>query len=103
MSDSIHQLATIGATDILQTTWVFLQKGGLFMIPLGLTAMAGMTAILYEFLSLTRSRIVPEGLARQVEGIQELMDADRVEPVLAEFEKGHSMLARLSAVAMKHR
>lgn len=73
------------------------------MIPLAFTSIVGMTAILYKFLSLSRSRVIPEGLARQVAGFQGLITADKVEPVLKEFENGESTLARLSAVAVKHR
>jgi hypothetical protein len=53
------------AADAFQSSWDFLLKGGLFMIPLALTSFVGMTAILYKFLSLSRSRVVPEGLARR--------------------------------------
>ncbi len=34
------------------------------MIPLGITAIVGMTAILYKFLSLSRNRVIPDPLAR---------------------------------------
>jgi biopolymer transport protein ExbB len=96
-------LSAIAASDGLQTAWAFLKKGGLFMIPLGITSVAGMTAILYKFLSLSRDRVIPATLVRQVEDFQQLAAADKIEPVLKEFDKGESTLARLSAVAVKHR
>jgi biopolymer transport protein ExbB len=100
----IHShLAAINPVTAIQTAWTFLQKGGVFMIPLGITSIAGMTAVLYKVLSLSRSRNIPARLARQVENFQELAAADKIEPVLAEFEKGESALARLSAVAVRHR
>lgn len=103
MIETIRPLTVIAASGALQTSWNFLQKGGLFMIPLGLTAIAGMTAILYKFLSLSTNRVVPERLARQVENFQDLVAADRIDPLLKEFGNGESTLARLAAVAMRHR
>jgi len=93
----------VAALEALKSSWDFLHKGGTFMIPLGITAIAATTAILYKWLALAGSRVVPERLARQVENFQELVATDRVEPLLREFEKGESALARLAAVAMKHR
>ena len=103
MIETISPFAAITASDTLRTSWEFLQKGGLFMIPLGITAIAGTTAILYKFLSLSRRRVIPDDLARKVINFQELAAADRTEPVLKEFETGESTLARLAAVAVRHR
>ena len=83
--------------------WDFLHKGGVFMIPLGLTSVAGMMAILYKALSLSSSRVIPGALAHEVAQFQQRIAADKVEPVLSEIEKGGSVLARLSAVVLKHR
>lgn len=99
----LHQLADLTASDALRTSWEFLQKGGIFMIPLGLTSIIGLTAILYKFLALSRRRVVPDELARKVANFQELAASDRTEPVLKEFEQGESTLARLAAVAVRHR
>lgn len=82
--------------------WDFLHKGGKFMIPLGLTSVAGMMAILYKFLSLSSSRVIPKKLARDVSDFELRVANDKVEPVLAEFEKGESSLARLSSVVIQH-
>ncbi len=73
------------------------------MIPLGLTSIVGTMAILYKFLSLSRSRVIPEALARDVSQFQQRIAADSVEPILKEFEKGDSTLARLASVAVRHR
>lgn len=85
------------------TAWDFLHKGGVFMIPLGLTSIAGMMAILYKALSLSSSRVIPKALAHEVAQFQQRIVADRVEPVLSEIDKGESVLARLAAVVLKHR
>ena len=103
MTEPFSPLSAIAASDALQTSWQFLLKGGIFMIPLGLVSLIGMTAILYKFLALSRSRVIPEDLARKVVGFQELIAADKVEPVLREFNEGNSTLARLAAVAVRHR
>ena len=90
-------------TDAITTSWQFLLKGGVFMIPLALTSVVGLTAILYKFLALSRRRVIPEELAQKVANFHELAATDRTEPVLREFEKGESTLARLAAVAVRHR
>jgi biopolymer transport protein ExbB len=96
-------LPSITSSDSFQTAWNFLVKGGPFMVPLAMTSIAGLMAILYKFLSLSRNRVVPPSLAREVEEFQQRIIADKAEPVLKEFVKGSSTLARISAVAVKHR
>jgi biopolymer transport protein ExbB len=103
MPAMLHPLADLTASDALRTSWEFLQKGGIFMIPLCLTSIIGLTAILFKFLALSRRRVIPDELARKVANFQELATADRTESVLKEFEKGESTLARLAAVAVRHR
>jgi biopolymer transport protein ExbB len=95
----------LAATEMgsLGTAWNFLQKGGVFMIPLAITSVVGTMAILYKALSLSSSRVIPKALARDVTQFQQRIAADKVESVLAEFEKGKSTLARLSAIVLKHR
>jgi biopolymer transport protein ExbB len=103
MTDSLHLILAASIGEAVTTSWDFLIKGGMFMIPLAFTSIVGLTAILYKFLSLTRKRVIPEDLARKVAGFQELATANRIEPVIKEFEKGESTLARLAAVAVRHR
>ncbi len=103
MIEIICPLAAVASSDPLQASWEFMHKGGIFMIPLGITSVVGMTAILYKFLSLSRRRVIPDLLARQVENFPELVAADRIEPVLKEIDKGRSTLARLAAVVVRHR
>lgn len=96
-------LAATESTGVFRSAIDFLKNGGLFMIPLILASIAGMMAILYKFLSLTRDRVIPATLTRQLEGIENLIATDRVEPLLKTFEQGESTLARLATVAVKHR
>ena len=87
----------------LGAAWDFLHRGGVFMIPLGITSVAGMMAILYKFLSLASSRVVPKALAREVVQFHPHLLTDTDEPAPKDFENGDSTLARLSAVVFKHR
>jgi biopolymer transport protein ExbB len=103
MTEILRPILATTLSDAIGASWDFLLKGGVFMIPLALTSIIGVTAILYKFLSLSRSRVVPDALAGKVADFQELAAADRIEPVLKEFEKGDSTLARLAAVAVRHR
>ena len=86
-----------------QVAWDFLLKGGIFMIPLALTSVAGTMAILYKALSLSSARVVPHDLARKVEQFQQRVVTNKVEPFLSEVEKDDSTLARLTTVALRHR
>ncbi len=58
MTDLFCPLSAVETSNALQTSWDFLQKGGIFMIPLGITSIVGMTAILYKFLALARNRVI---------------------------------------------
>lgn len=103
MTDFICHTLAATQPDLLQSFRGFLEKGGIFMIPLGLTSVAGVMAILYKALSLSRGRVIPEPLARDISQFQQHIVSDRVDPVIRKFEKGDSVLARLAAVVLKHR
>lgn len=96
-------LAMIAASSRAQAFWEFLVKGGIFMIPLGITSLAAVTAIIYKLLALSRRRVIPDSLAAAISKIEDLRAADQVAPVLGDLEKGESTLARLSFIAVKHR
>jgi biopolymer transport protein ExbB len=102
LESSSLTLAAANLTGI-NIVWEFLQKGGVFMIPLGITSVAGMMAILYKLLSLSNRRVIPAALAWEVDQFPQRIVADKVEPILKEFAKGASTLARLSAIVVKHR
>lgn len=82
----------------LGAAWSFLQKGGIFMIPLGLTSVAGTMAILYKALALSGNRVIPPALARELARMSDPSGA-----VPAAIDQGESTLARLSAVVLRHR
>lgn len=81
----------------------FLLKGGIFMIPLLATSVAGVMAILYKAFSLSRQRVIPPPLERHVRDFARYSENNDIDQVLKEFQRGRSTLARLSAVAVRHR
>jgi len=103
LTEILNHLTVASVSTALNTSWNFLQKGGVFMIPLCITSVAGMTAILYKFLSLSSNRVIPTALARDVANFQDRIAEGKSEPIIRKFEQGESTLARLAAVAIKHR
>jgi biopolymer transport protein ExbB len=95
----IENVTTLAAIPGFDSVWAFFHKGGVFMIPLAITCLAGLMAIIYKFLSLTADRVIPAKLAREIANL----DTDTSTAVIREFQEGKSTLARLGAVAMKHR
>ncbi len=81
----------------LQKSAEFLTKGGVFMIPLGITALVGLTAIFFKFLSLSRRRVIPQELAGRISSSDDL---DALEKMAGGMD---SSLARLVSVALRHR
>lgn len=73
------------------------------MIPLGVTSVVGVAAIVYKFLSLSPQRVIPASLEKQLANFHELAQNGREVSVVKEVEKGGSALARLAASAIKHR
>lgn len=100
--EHLGQITTPSESGGLLVAWEFLQKGGVFMIPLALTSVAGMMAILYKFLSLSRSRVMPISLVRELEQIQPKSITESL-AISKQLDHGHSTLARLAAVVLKHR
>ena len=100
-----HLSQILAATDLggLSVAWDFLHKGGIFMIPLGITSIAGTMAIVYKFLSLSSSRVIPPALALEVSKIPQPIAEVQAATLLRKWESGSSTLARLAAVALKQR
>lgn len=103
MIPTLLSLTETASAGVFATAWQYLQKGGVFMIPLGITSVAAMTAILYKLLSLSRERIVPTELARQIENFGPLSAGNKEKELLETISRGESPLARLAATAIRHR
>lgn len=85
-----------------ESIWDFFRKGGIFMIPLIITSLVGLMAVVFKFLSLSAGRVIPEGLARNVVAFENHVANGTADPVIREFQEGRSALARLGSVAVKH-
>lgn len=96
-------ILAVNGTSGFGVAWDFLHKGGIFMIPLAATSVVGLMAILFKALSLASSRVVPGRLSREVAQFHQRVATDKAEPVIAEIQKGDSVLARLASVVLKHR
>jgi biopolymer transport protein ExbB len=103
LPDFPAQFIALDSTSALKAISEFFLKGGKFMIPLAITSVAGMMAILYKFLSLSNGRVVPRKLALEISQIHDRMPANREAPLVEEISKGQSVLARLAAIAVKRR
>lgn len=88
---------------IVQAAWDFLHRGGIFMIPLGVTSVVGVAAIVYKFLSLSPARVIPAALEEQLAKFAELAHSGRDANLVREAEDGGSALARLARNAIRHR
>jgi len=81
----------------------FLSRGGVFMIPLAVASVAGVMAILYKAMSLSRARVIPTALERRVREFANHRTKEQFDGLATDFQNGKSTLARLAAVAVKHR
>ncbi|BCX49344.1 biopolymer transporter ExbB [Haloferula helveola] len=103
MQPVLSLLAAGSTPSVIEQIELFFREGGFFMILLGLTSVVGVAAICYKFLTLARSRIVPDDLAADVDSFESRIQSGRVEEVLNTFERGESALARLGAVTVGQR
>lgn len=101
MSDPLPLLAATAFSGF-QSVWDFFVKGGIFMIPLVITSIAGLMAIVFKFLSLTQERVLPAKLSADVATFSSHIANGTSDPVVREFQEGKSALARLGSVAVKH-
>lgn len=81
----------------------FLRKGGIFMIPLAIASVAGLMAILYKAMSLSRARVTPAHLEARIREFSSLRTKKLYDKIAPDLKVGKSTLARLAAVAAKHR
>jgi biopolymer transport protein ExbB len=84
------------AISVTEATLKFLKDGGIFIYPLLLCSIAGLAAIGFKFLALSRDRIIPDQLAHVLE------NASDAKQVAGEISKHQSALSRLAAVVQKN-
>jgi biopolymer transport protein ExbB len=75
----------------------FFKDGGIFIYPLLACSIAGLAAIVFKFLSLSRARIVPGPLETILD------EASTLKQVTEEIKMYPSALSRLAAVAIKNK
>jgi len=88
---------------LVEQIGLFFEEGGIFMIMLGVTSVVGLAAIMFKVLTLRKARVLPEDLAAEVEEFDQRVRDGNYEPVLKQFERGDSALARLCSVAVSQR
>ena len=103
MTETVHSILAESTPGWSEQIVLFFKEGGTFMLLLALTSVVGFTAIVFKFLSLNKQRVIPDDLAQKVESFEKIVANDGAEPVLAEFERGDSALARLCAIAVGQR
>lgn len=99
---SLHFGLAALTSSSLGEAWSFLQRGGIFMIPLGLTSLVGIMAILYKFLSLARGRVVPTELAAAISQYHAAPSPELFSQIQQVSRNGESSLSRLAAVVLKN-
>jgi biopolymer transport protein ExbB len=89
-------------TEALRETWHFFSGGGIFMFLLALCSIAALTVIVLKALTLTRLKILPERLGREVEKFEEHLESGTLSGLQQEFAEGENALSRLCAVALRN-
>lgn len=103
MLDSTILAAVEVEPGLVEQIRLFFEEGGIFMILLGVTSIVGLAAIVFKFLSLRRSRVLPVGLVAEVQDFENKVSSGDVRSLLGEFEEGNSALARLCAETVRQR
>lgn len=95
-------LAQVPPDSPLQSFQRFFQDGGFFIYPLFLASIICVTVTVFKAISLRRATVVPEALAREIEGLESGTTAGRWEAIQNEFKRGQSTLGRLGALAVRN-
>lgn len=103
MNFSMFSILADASPGLLEQIGLFFREGGVFMAMLGVTSVVAVAAILFKFLTLSRRRILPRELVKDVENFESLIREEKVGPVLEAFEEGESALARLCAETVRQR
>ncbi|MFU8893630.1 MAG: MotA/TolQ/ExbB proton channel family protein [Luteolibacter sp.] len=98
----IHATAALPLAD-LGGGFGFLRKGGVFMVPLAIASVAGLMAILYKAMSLSRARVTPTHLEARIREYAGLRTKKLYDKIAPDLKAGNSTLARLAAVAARHK
>lgn len=103
MLDSTILSAVEAEPGVVEQISLFFEEGGIFMILLGVTSIVGLAAIVFKFLSLRRSRVLPMDLVADLRDLESKVASGNVRPWLDQLEVGNSALARLGAETVRQR
>lgn len=81
----------------------FFRKGGVFMIPLAVASVAGLMAVIYKAMSLSRSRVSPGPLEQRLREFSHNGSDETFRKIAPDLKAGRSTLARLAAVVERNR
>ncbi|MFT4175520.1 MAG: MotA/TolQ/ExbB proton channel family protein [Luteolibacter sp.] len=96
-------LSALDPANGFSSAWHFLQQGGVFMVPLAITSVVGVMAVVFKALSLGANRVLPADLVGKVQDFESYESNGQSGPILQTFATGESVLARLCHLAVKHR
>lgn len=91
---NLMTISPLLASNPMNVVWEFFIKGGPVMVPLVMTSVIGVAAIIYKILSLRRERILPKDLVGKWEAFDELSNDDCAVD---------TSLGRLARVALRQR
>lgn len=100
--DCMRMLAAEDVPEAVERTWEYFTAGGVFMALIVCCSLVSLMVIIYKALTLTRARVLPEGLAGEVERIEMHLRAGEHRRLQEQFQEGETALARLCGVAVKN-
>ncbi len=103
MSNFCLSLLAAADSSPLKSVWKFFSDGGVVMILLAICSLVLLAAIFFKVFTLRRELVIPPDLERKVNDFEAHARTLEMEQTLREFEEGCSTLARLCAVAVRHR
>ncbi|MGB0774980.1 MAG: MotA/TolQ/ExbB proton channel family protein, partial [Akkermansiaceae bacterium] len=83
-----------------ETVWNFFRAGGWFMVPILLCSVIASAIVVYKFMTLSRSIIIPTDLVSEVDDIEAHLEKGSLNGLQDQFTAGESALARLCGVAL---
>ena len=89
--------------DAMTSVWSFFAVGGPFMVAIIACSLVALAVIVFKIRTLTKSRIVPDRLAGEVERMEEFLGAGSLGQLEEEVRGGRTSLARLCAIALREK
>ena len=84
----------------LEKVWHFFAVGGWYMLPIVLCSFAAMTLIIFKFLDLRKSAVVPGELCRTLGKVEEMISAGKLAELNRSIRSHDSVLSRICQHAL---